>query len=138
MNLMTLQRYKNELILLLTFLFLLATFVYKLTTVTYVKENQIKINKEIEEIHTIVNLKKQWAGKDISKKLTALKTIVSSSKVKSFKKRSKKLSIVYERLTSNELNKVTNKLLNIAVQINHLKITKKSKNNYRMECTCKW
>ena len=138
MNLMTLQRYKNELILLLTFLFLVATFVYKLTAVTYVKENQVKINKEIEEIHAIVNLKKQWGGKNITKKLKILKIIVSSSKIKSFKKKSKKLSIMYDNLTANELNKVTNKLINIAVQINHLKITKKSKNNYRMECTCKW
>ena len=138
MNLMTLQRYKNELILLLTFIFLLATFIYKLTAVTYVKENQVKINKEIEEVHTIVNLKKQWGGKNITKKLKALKSIVSSSKIKSFKKQSKKLSIIYDNLTANELNKITNKLINIAVQINHLKVTKKSKNNYRMECTCKW
>lgn len=135
---MTLQRYKNELILLLAFLFLLATFVYKLTATTYVKENQVRINKEIEEIHTIVNLKKQWGGKTISKKIKTLKTIVPSSKIKSFKKKSKKLSAIYDNLTANELNKITNKLINIAVQINHLKITKSSKNNYRMECTCKW
>ena len=135
---MTLQRYKNELILLLTFLFLLATFVYKLSAVTYVKENQVKINEEIEEVYTIVNLKKQWGGKNISKKIKIFKTIVPSSKVKSFKKKAKKLSIVYDNLTANELNKITNKLINIAVQINHLKITKNSKNSYRMESTCKW
>ncbi len=138
MNLMTLQRYKNELILLLMFLFLLATFVYKLSAVTYVKENQVKINKQIKEIQTIVNLKKQWGGKDISKKIRVLKTIVPPSKVASFKKKSKKLSVIYNNLTSSELNKITNKLINIAVQINHLKITKSSKNSYRMECTCKW
>ena len=138
MNLMTLQRYKNELILLLAFLFLLATFVYKLTAVTYVKENQVKINKKIEEVHTIVNLKKQWGGKEIPKKIKILKTIVPSSKIKSFKKKSKKLSVIYNNLTATELNKITNKLINIAVQINNLKIIKNSKNNYRMECTCKW
>ena len=138
MNLMSLQRYKNELILLLMFLFLLATFIYKLSAVTYVKENQVKINKDIEEIHTIVNLKKQWGGKGISKKIKSLKRSVSSSKVKSFKKKSKKLSVIYNNLTASELNKIINKIINIAVQINHLKITKNSKNNYRMECTCKW
>ena len=135
---MTLQRFKNEIILLLAFLFLVATFVYKLSAVTYVKENQVKINKEIKEIKTIVNLKKQWEGKEISKKIKLLKTIVPSSKVTSFKKKSKKLSVIYSNLTAKELNKITNKILNIAIQIDHLKITKSSKNSYRMECTCKW
>ncbi len=138
MNLMTLQRYKNELILLLMFIFLLATFVYKLSAVTYVKENQVRINKEIKEIQTIVNLKKQWGGKNITKKIKILKTIVPSSKLLSFKKKSKKLSVIYNNLTANELNKITNKLINIAVEINNLKIRKNSKNSYRMECTCKW
>ncbi len=138
MNLMTLQRYKNELILLLTFLFLLGTFAYKLTAVTYVKENQVKINQEIEEINTIVNLKKQWGGTNISKKIKILKRIVSSGKIKSFKKKPKKLSVIYNNLTATELNKIINKLINIAVQIDTLKIIKNSKNNYKMECTCKW
>ena len=138
MNLMTIQRYKNELILLLAFLFLVATFVYKLTAVNYVKENQAKINREIEEIYTIVNLKKQWDGKNITKKIKILKTIVPTSKVKSFKKKSKKLSVIYSNLTANELNKIINKIININVQINHLNITKSSKNSYKLECTCKW
>ncbi len=138
MNLMTIQRYKNELILLLAFLFLVATFVYKVTAVNYVKENQAKINREIEEIYTIVNLKKQWDGKNITKKIKILKTIVPTSKVKSFKKKSKKLSVIYSNLTANELNKIINKIININVQINHLNITKSSKNSYKLECTCKW
>ena len=138
MNLMTIQRYKNEFILFTMFIFMLATFIYKLSAVTYVKENQAKINKDIKEIHTIVNLKKQWGGKGIGKKLTTLKTIVSPSKVKSFKKKSKKLSVIYSNLTANELNKIINKIININVQINHLNITKSSKNSYKLECTCKW
>ena len=135
---MTLQRYKNELILLLTLLFVLATFIYKVSAHTYVKENQIKINQEITQITNIVNLKKQWGGKGISKKVQSLKTLVPASKVKSFKKSSKKLLASYKGLTTNELNKLTNKLLNIAVQINQLKIQKNSKNNYVMEFICKW
>ncbi len=138
MNLMTIQRYKNELILFIMFIFMLVAFMYKLSAVTYVKENQVKINKEIKEIQTIVNLKKQWGGKDISKKLTILKRVVPSSKIKSFKKKSKQLSVIYNNLTANELNKIINKIINIAVQINHLKIIKSSKNSYKMECICKW
>lgn len=135
---MTLQRYKNELILLLTLLFVLAAFIYKLSAHTYVKENQIEINQEIVQITNIVNLKKQWGGKDISKKVQSLKTLVPATKVKSFKKSPKKLLASYKGLTTNELNKLTNKLLNIAVQINQLKIQKNSKNNYVMEFICKW
>ncbi len=138
MNLMTLQRYKNELILLLTLLFVLVAFIYKISAHTYVKENQIKINQDIAQMTNIINLKKQWGGKGISKKVQTLKTIVPTSKVKYFKKAPKKLSASYKGLTTNELNKITNKLINLAVQINQLKIQKKSKNNYIMEFICKW
>ena len=138
MNLMTLQRYKNELILLLTLLFVLVAFLYKISAHTYVKENQIEINQKIVQMTNIINLKKQWGGKGISKKIKNLKTLVPESKVKSFKKAPKKLSASYKGLTVNELSKVTNKLINIDVQISQLKIQKNSKNNYGMEFICKW
>jgi hypothetical protein len=55
MNLMTLQRYKNELILLITLLFVLGAFMYKLSATTYVTENKSSIQKHISEIITIEN-----------------------------------------------------------------------------------
>ena len=138
MNLMTLQRYRNEIILFVAFLLALFAFIYKLSAATYVKENQIKIEKQINEVTTIINLKKQWNRKDIANKVKTLKTIVAPSKVKSFKKKSKKLTAIYQELTPNELNKLTNKLINLPVQISHLHIAQSGKNQYTMEFTCKW
>jgi hypothetical protein len=138
MNLMTLQRYKNEIILLLSILFALFAFVYKLSANTYVKENKANIQQQVQEIHTISNLKKQWGGKNLANKVKTLKSVVSASKIKSFNKKSKKLAASYVGLSSNELNKVTNKLINMPVQIVLLNITKSSKNQYTMEFTCKW
>ena len=138
MNLMTLQRYRNEIILLIAVLFALFAFIYKISANTYVKENRTEITKKISEINTILTLKKQWGGKGLGKKVQSLKTVVNTSKVKSFNKKSKKLIASYVGLTGNELNKVTNKLINLPVQITNLTIQQSSKNQYTMEFTCKW
>ncbi len=138
MNMLTLQRYKNELIILLALFFALFAFMYKLSANTYVEKNRADIQKQISEINTITSLKEQWGGKQLANKVKVLKTVVPSSKVISFKKNSKKLVASYQNLTGNELSKVTNKLINIPVQIVVLNITKSAKNQYTLEFTCKW
>ena len=135
---MTLQRYRNEIILLLALLFAIFTFMYKLSANSYVEENKVKIQTQISEITSIGNYKKQWDGKGVPNKIKALKNIVPSSKVKSFQKKSKKLIASYINLSSNELNKLNNKLINMPVQITKLTITESSKNQFTMELTCKW
>jgi len=138
MNIMTLQRYKNELILLLTILFALFAFLYKLSANTDVQENQLIIQNQVAEINTISNLKEQWSSKKITNKVNSLKSIMPTLKVKTFNKKSKKLIASYVDLTANELNTVTNKLINIPVQIVTLDINKNAKNQYTLEFTCKW
>jgi len=138
MNLMTLQRYKNELILFGTILFALFSFLYRLSADTYVHENKTQMQKEISEVNSIVALKKQWGGKGLANRVKILKTLVSISKVKSFHKKSKKLVASYNGLTAKELNKLNNKLINIPVQIIQLNINQTAKNQYTMEFTCKW
>jgi len=138
MNMMTLQRYKNELIILIAFIFLLLAFMYKLSASTEVHNNRADIQKQISEISTITALKEQWSGKQLATKVKVLKTVVPASKVISFRKKSKKLVASYQNLTGKELSKVTNKLINIPVQITTLKINQSAKNQYTMEFTCKW
>ncbi len=138
MNLMTLQRYKNEIILLLALLFAIAAFFYKLNASSYVKENKAQIQQQIAEITAINKYKSQWDGKGMPNKVKALKTVVDASKVKSFSKKSKKLVASYVNLTANDLNKINNKLINMPVQIIKLQVTESSKNIYSMEFTCKW
>ena len=138
MNMMILQRYKNELIILTTLFFALFAFMYKLSANTYVSENRTVIQKQITQISEITALKEQWGGKKLANKVKVLKTIVPASKVASFKKKSKKLVASYKNLTGNELSKVTNKLINMPVQIVLLNINQSAKNQYTMEFTCKW
>jgi hypothetical protein len=138
MNMMTLQRYKNELIILVALLFALFAFIYKLSATTYVSENRSVIQTQITQISAITSLKEQWGGKQLANKVKSLKTIVPTSKVLSFKKKSKKLVASYKNLTGNELSKVTNKLINMPVQVVLLNINQSAKNQYTMEFTCKW
>ena len=138
MNMMIVQRYKNELIILATLFFALFAFIYKLSANDYVSENKTVIQKQIMQISTITSLKEQWGGKQLANKVKVLKTVVPASKIASFKKKSKKLVASYKNLTGNELSKVTNKLINIPVQIVLLNISRSAKNQYTMEFTCKW
>lgn len=138
MNLMTLQRYKNEIILLLALLFAIFAFFYKLSASSYVEENKAKIQQQIAEIRAIDNYKGQWDGKGMANKVKVFKNIVDASKIKSFRKKSKKLVASYVNLTASELNKVINKLINMPIQITTLKVSESSKNIFSMEFTCKW
>jgi len=138
MNLMTLQRYKNEIILLLALLFAIFAFLYKLNAGSYVEENKAKIQEQISEITAIDNYKGQWDGKGMANKAKVFKNIVDASKIKSFRKKSKKLVASYVNLTASELNKVTKKLINMPIQITTLKVSESSKNIFSMEFTCKW
>ena len=135
---MTLQRYKNEIILFVAFLFALFAFFYKYSANSYVEENRANIQKQISEITAIENYKGQWDGKNMANKVKVLQSIVPSTKVQSFSKKSKKLVATYVNLTSVELNKLNNKLINLPVQIVNLKITESSKDIFTMEFTCKW
>ena len=138
MNLMTLQRYKNEIILFITALFALFAFLYKNSATSYVEQNKANIQKQISDISEISNYKGMWNNKSMANKIKVLKTVVPSSKVKSFRKKSKKLIASYENLSSNELNMLNNKLINLPVQITSLKVKEHSKNIFSMEFTCKW
>ena len=138
MNLMTLQRYKNEIVLFVAFLFALFAFLYKNSATSYVNENKANIQKQISEITEITNYKEMWNNKNMANKVKILKTVVSESKVKVFSKKSKKLTASYANLTSNELNKLTNKLINMPIQITALHVQESSKNIFSMEFTCKW
>lgn len=138
MNMMTLQRYKNELILLVAILFTLFAFIYKHSSTNYVVENRSDIQKQIKEINTIQTLKGQWDGKKMANKVKTLKTVIPASKVVTFNKKAKKLVASYKNLTGKELSNLTNKLINFPVQIVLFKVNESAKNQYTMEFTCKW
>ncbi|CAA6817193.1 MAG: Unknown protein [uncultured Sulfurovum sp.] len=138
MNMMTLQRYKNELIVLVAILFAVFAFMYKLSAQNEVSTNKAGIEKQITEINMIRTLKKQWGGKQLTKEVKVLKSVVPSSKLTTFQQKSKKLVASYKNLTGNELSKLSNKLINIPVQIVVLNIKQSAKNQYTMEFTCKW
>ncbi|CAA6827006.1 MAG: Unknown protein [uncultured Sulfurovum sp.] len=138
MNMMTLQRYKNELILLVAILFTFFAFMYKLSAQSNVTNNKAKIQQQITEVSSITTLKEQWGGKQLANKVKVLKSVVPASKVITFTKKSKKLTTSYKNLTGNELSKLSNKLINIPVQIVSLNIQQSAKNQYTMEFTCKW
>ena len=138
MNMMILQRYKNELIILVTLLFLIFSAIYKYSAAIDVNKNKRTTKETITQINHIGTLKKQWGGKQLANKVKVLQTVVPNDKVVLFQKKSKKLTASYKNLTGTQLSTVTNKLINIPVQITHLDVQQSAKNLYTMEFTCKW
>ncbi len=90
----------------------------------------------LNDFREIVVLRKIWAGKKTSNKVEKLKALIPASKV-TWSKKSKKVTAVYKGLSSNELNKLITKILNLAVVIRELDI-KKAGTSYDVEFKCKW
>ncbi|HHD79220.1 MAG TPA: hypothetical protein ENK98_06265 [Epsilonproteobacteria bacterium] len=133
---MSWKRYQNELIVLATFVIMLGAYAYKHTQVTSQAEAVQSTQKALDELKEVIALKKVWANKKTSKKLSALQSLVPASKVK-WSKKGKKVTATYTGLSSNELNKLTTKILNLPVEINLLNI-EKTGSTYHVEFKCKW
>jgi len=130
------RQYQNELIVLLALCVMLGAFFYKSIKVSSGADNATSLQHSVNEFKEIVALKKVWGDKGISKKVTALEKLIPASKV-TWSKRSKKLTASFKGLSSSELNKLSNKILSLAVQIQLLDI-EKTGSLYNVEFKCKW
>jgi len=133
---MILNRYRNELMVLLSLLLLAGALAYKNAKVSGSIENRNDTKYAVREFKELVALKKRWGDKKISKKVDKLQTLVPKNKV-TWQKKNKKLKASYKALSAKELNKVLTTILNLAVQIVEIEI-KNRQNMYDLEFTCKW
>jgi hypothetical protein len=133
---MSLKKYQNELIVLTALFLMVVAFFYKSAQVTLGAKQATQMQQSVNEFKEIVALKRVWADKKISKKIDKLQQLIPASKVK-WSKKGKKLTATYQGLSANELNKLTTKIMNLAVQIQLLEI-QKSGASYHVEFKCKW
>jgi hypothetical protein len=130
------ERYRNELMVLLSLLLLIFALLYKSSQTSNNIENRTVTKYAVQEFKQIIAHKKQWADKNIVKKLDKLKKVVPESKVQ-WKKKGKTLTAQFKGLNAKELNKVVTTILNLAVQIQVLKV-KENHSSYDVEFKCKW
>jgi len=130
------QRYQNELIVLGAFLLMLGAYMYKHNQVTAQTTQASSTQHSINELKEVIALKKIWADKNVLKKVNNLRGLVSPSKVKWSKKKTE-VDASYTALSSNELNTLTTKILNLPAEILLLDI-KKTGSSYNVEFKCKW
>lgn len=133
---MSWKRYTNEIIVLSALLVLLLAFSYRHDQAESQSAQGKETQLSLSEIKEVVSLKRVWADKTTGKKAERLKTVAESAKVK-WTKKGKSVTAVYEGLTSQELNALMNKLLNLAVEIKELDISKQDK-VYKVTLQCKW
>jgi len=133
---MSWKRYQNELIALVAFVMMIGGYAYKHNQMTSQVQKVQQVQNAVGELKEVIALKKIWANKKTSKKLTALQSLIPASKVK-WSKKGNKLTASYTGLSSNELNKLTTKILNLPVQVRLLDI-QKTGSTYNVEFKCKW
>ena len=131
-----LKAYKNEIIVALAFLLLLIALVYKQGKVSSVNSAEAGASSSLQELKEVIALKEIWGDKKITKKVDKLQKLVSSSKIK-WNRNGKKLTATFTNLSSQELNRLIVKIMNLAVQLQRLDV-KKAGTSYHVELKCKW
>ncbi len=129
-------RYRNEIIVGVSLLFALTALSYKYIHRASVETERHAIGQGIVRLHEAVSLQKRWADKRTTKKLASLQKLFPNAKV-IWKKSGKKIVATFANLKPEEANRLVTKLMNLAVQIEALNITKQDK-TYKVEMTCKW
>jgi hypothetical protein len=130
------KRYRNELIVFSALLFALGSFMYKLSQHTAKAEANQKMAKEVALFQETVSLKSIWGDKQIWHRLESVRKLVPENKV-SWMRKGRRLTATFRDLTGPEVNRLVTRLLNIAVQVESLRITKNGE-RYSMEIRCKW
>ena len=130
------KSYRNELVVALSLALMLSGLFYKNKQISSRSEEMLSNKHTLKEFRELIALQKTWANKNISKKVDKLKRIIPPSKVK-WSRKGKKLAASYKDINPKELNKLITSILNLAVQIQELTI---SRNNasYTVEFKCKW
>jgi len=128
--------YKNELIVLVAFLMLVSAFFYKQNVISKASSNGNDSAVLLQDMKESIALKALWGDKKITKKIETLKFGISPSKF-SWSKKGKKLSATFKNLSAKEFNDMMKKLLNMAVEIQKLHMSKLNA-TYTLELKCKW
>jgi len=130
------MRYKNEIIILLSIIFLIGSYIFKQNSSKASFEMMQNNKKDLMEVQKVISLEHIWSTKKLSSNLNSLKNIVDKEKIQ-WHKNGKKLFVKFIDINSDELNKILNKVLNTAIQIEEISIDRNN-DNYIMELKCKW
>ena len=133
---MNIKKYQNELIVLAALFVLCITYFYKQEQIAGQTQKADSFNRSIGEYREIAALQNIWGNKKIASKVDQLQEAVPKTKIK-WNKTGKTLTAIYDNLSASELNKLINKMLNLAVEIETLSI-KQSDSAYHVEFACKW
>jgi len=130
------NQYKNEIIIFVSFILMISAWFFKQAQIKQQTVDSVKIEASLSEVKSVIGLMNLWKDKKIVKKVLKLKSLVSPSKVK-WHKKSNTVTTSFKKLSSIEVNRLMNKILNIPIEIVHLKIAKMN-SLYNLEFKCKW
>lgn len=130
------KQYQNEIILLLSFVLMIGGYLFKQSQIKTASIDVVQVEQSLSEIKELAGLINLWNNKKIAEKVSKVKNVISKSKV-TWRKKGNKLTSSFKKLTSLELNRLINKIINLPVEIVNLKILKTGA-FYKVEFKCKW
>lgn len=131
------ERYRNEIIILISFILLIFSVIYKHHSISKLENAINETRSSISDIDESKRLKSLWYARGMKSKLNILKKKVSAKKIVKFSIERKKVNIKLRDLRSSELNIFMNELAKLPVRISALNISRTQK-GYGLECLCKW
>jgi len=134
---MNFQRYKIEILLASSLLFMVLALGYKSISSASLNSSKEEFATTKQEIGQIVALQELWGDKKITKKVKALETLLPKDKVHTFSVKSKRLNASFKALQINDLNRLSNKITGLAIEIDRFNLSNDGK-AYRLELKCKW
>lgn len=134
---MNIKHNKIEMILASSLLFMVLAFGYKGMSQSKLSSSQEELATAKEEIMNIIALQELWGDKKISKKVKTIERLLPQNKVAFFTLKGKRLKASFKEMQIGELNRLSNKIVGMAVEIVKFDLSKEAK-GYRLELVCKW
>ncbi len=130
-------RYRDEMIILIAIVFALLALGYKHLSHKRAEEEHNKMLQESVMLRKTVLLRHRWG--DVHHIEKGLEEIHAAfpKECNNWHRKGRKLSAACNGLSSTKLGTLTTRLLDTAIQIEHIKI-ERHQAVYRMEFVCKW
>ena len=131
------DRFRNELILLVAVLVLIAGIVYRYTRESQLDSVVLRNHQASQQIREIAILKQVWGTKGIRAKITKIREALPAARIKTFDLKKSELRAVFSGLSGAEINTVTTQIGESPLRIRSLSILRSGK-TYTVRCRCTW
>ncbi len=131
------DRFRNELILLVALLVMIAGIAYRYTLSSRLDATVRTSQQAAREVREIAILKQVWGTQGIQGKVAKLRELLPAARIKTFDQKKSELRAVFSGLNGAELNTIATALGESPLRIRTMSILR-SGQTYTVRCRCTW